>query len=177
MSKLILLQSVSSPLEPPIESPFRLHQTAQQTSRLKSNPPQTRCRNHRSIADRPTQDVVRLPLQVHRHRWHRCPLLRRSRVYRETDWIHTTEDMFWPSVGWYRTLMLPHRDSSIGSLFAGVGKSCLLLQFMDKRFQPVHDHMINIDNKLIKLQIWDTVHHPATFHFCFCYSHLVISFV
>ncbi|KAG6500551.1 hypothetical protein ZIOFF_040399 [Zingiber officinale] len=47
----------------------------------------------------------------------------------------------------------------------GVGKSCLLLQFTDKRFQPVHDltigvefgaRMINIDNKPIKLQIWDT---------------------
>ena len=51
-------------------------------------------------------------------------------------------------------------------LFAGVGKSCLLLQFTDKRFQPVHDltigvefgaRMINIDGKQIKLQIWDTV--------------------
>ncbi|GJN02623.1 hypothetical protein PR202_ga19993 [Eleusine coracana subsp. coracana] len=49
----------------------------------------------------------------------------------------------------------------------GVGKSCLLLQFTDKRFQPVHDltigvefgaRMITIDNKPIKLQIWDTVH-------------------
>lgn len=49
---------------------------------------------------------------------------------------------------------------------AGVGKSCLLLQFTDKRFQPVHDltigvefgaRMITIDNKPIKLQIWDTV--------------------
>ncbi|KAG6418943.1 hypothetical protein SASPL_121150 [Salvia splendens] len=49
--------------------------------------------------------------------------------------------------------------------FAGVGKSCLLLQFTDKRFQPVHDltigvefgaRMITIDNKPIKLQIWDT---------------------
>ncbi|KAH9568085.1 hypothetical protein CY35_03G059200 [Sphagnum magellanicum] len=48
---------------------------------------------------------------------------------------------------------------------AGVGKSCLLLQFTDKRFQPVHDltigvefgaQMITIDNKPIKLQIWDT---------------------
>ena len=48
----------------------------------------------------------------------------------------------------------------------GVGKSCLLLQFTDKRFQPVHDltigvefgaRMINIDNKQIKLQILDTV--------------------
>lgn len=53
----------------------------------------------------------------------------------------------------------------------GVGKSCLLLQFTDKRFQPVHDltigvefgaRMITIDNKPIKLQIWDTV--------CFCFS-------
>ena len=51
-------------------------------------------------------------------------------------------------------------------LFAGVGKSCLLLQFTDKRFQPVHDltigvefgaRMITIDNKPIKLEIWDTV--------------------
>lgn len=51
-------------------------------------------------------------------------------------------------------------------MHAGVGKSCLLLQFTDKRFQPVHDltigvefgaRMINIDGKQIKLQIWDTV--------------------
>jgi len=49
---------------------------------------------------------------------------------------------------------------------AAVGKSCLLLQFTDKRFQPVHDltigvefgaRMVNIDGKQIKLQIWDTV--------------------
>jgi Ras-related protein Rab-2A len=48
---------------------------------------------------------------------------------------------------------------------AGVGKSCLLLQFTDKRFQHVHDltigvefgsRMVTIDNKQIKLQIWDT---------------------
>ena len=47
-----------------------------------------------------------------------------------------------------------------------MGKSCLLLQFTDKRFQPVHDltigvefgaRMINIEGKQIKLQIWDTV--------------------
>merc|ERR1712154_171315 len=46
-----------------------------------------------------------------------------------------------------------------------VGKSCLLLQFTDKRFQPVHDltigvefgaRMINVADKSIKLQIWDT---------------------
>lgn len=47
----------------------------------------------------------------------------------------------------------------------GVGKSCLLLQFTDKRFQPVHDltigvefgaRLINVEGKQIKLQIWDT---------------------
>ena len=47
----------------------------------------------------------------------------------------------------------------------GVGKSCLLLQFTDKRFQPVHDltigvefgaRMISVNDKSIKLQIWDT---------------------
>ncbi|MQM19201.1 hypothetical protein Taro_052200, partial [Colocasia esculenta] len=47
----------------------------------------------------------------------------------------------------------------------GVGKSCLLLQFTDKRFQPVHDltigvefgaRMITVDGRPIKLQIWDT---------------------
>ncbi len=54
----------------------------------------------------------------------------------------------------------------LGSLQTGVGKSCLLLQFTDKRFQPVHDltigvefgaRMVTIDSKPIKLQIWDTV--------------------
>jgi len=47
----------------------------------------------------------------------------------------------------------------------GAGKSCLLLQFTDKRFQPVHDltigvefgaRMVDIDGRQIKLQIWDT---------------------
>ncbi|KAG6392856.1 hypothetical protein SASPL_147084 [Salvia splendens] len=47
----------------------------------------------------------------------------------------------------------------------GVGKSCLLLQFTDKRFQPVHDltigvefgaRMVTIEGRPIKLQIWDT---------------------
>ena len=46
-----------------------------------------------------------------------------------------------------------------------MGKSCLLLQFTDKRFQHVHDltigvefgsRMVTIDDKQIKLQIWDT---------------------
>ena len=48
----------------------------------------------------------------------------------------------------------------------GVGKSCLLSQFIDKRFKEKHDvtigvefgaRMISFDNKNIKLQIWDTV--------------------
>ena len=57
-------------------------------------------------------------------------------------------------------------------LVLGVGKSCLLLQFTDKRFQPVHDltigvefgaRMINIEGKQIKLQIWDTVSITSAF--------------
>lgn len=48
----------------------------------------------------------------------------------------------------------------------GVGKSCLLLQFIDKRFRQKHEvtigvefgaKMITTDDKNIKLQIWDTV--------------------
>jgi Ras-related protein Rab-2A len=46
-----------------------------------------------------------------------------------------------------------------------VGKSCLLLQFTDKRFRTDHDltigvefgaRLVNIGGKQIKLQIWDT---------------------
>ena len=46
-----------------------------------------------------------------------------------------------------------------------MGKSCLLLQFSDKRFQQVHDltigvefgaRMVQVKGKQIKLQIWDT---------------------
>lgn len=49
---------------------------------------------------------------------------------------------------------------------AGVGKSCLLLQFTDRRFQNVHDltigvefgsRMVSVADKQVKLQIWDTV--------------------
>jgi len=48
---------------------------------------------------------------------------------------------------------------------SGVGKSCLLMQFTDKRFEASHDltigveygsRMITIDGKAIKLQVWDT---------------------
>lgn len=47
----------------------------------------------------------------------------------------------------------------------GVGKSCLLLQFTDARFRNDHDltigvefgaKLVNIENKAIHLQIWDT---------------------
>ncbi|KAJ5067224.1 ras-related protein rabb1c-like [Anaeramoeba ignava] len=47
----------------------------------------------------------------------------------------------------------------------GVGKSCILLQFTDSRFQPVHEltigvefgaRTIDIKGDLVKLQIWDT---------------------
>lgn len=62
------------------------------------------------------------------------------------------------------------RENNIGISVAGVGKSCVLLQFTDKRFQPVHDltigvefgaRMITIDGKQIKLQIWDTAGQEA----------------
>ena len=48
---------------------------------------------------------------------------------------------------------------------SGSGKSCLLLQFTDKRFMPDHEltigvefgtRMIEVDGKKIKLQLWDT---------------------
>jgi Ras-related protein Rab-2A len=51
-----------------------------------------------------------------------------------------------------------------------VGKSCLLLRFTDKRFRPEHDltigvefgtRLIDIDDKAIKLQIWDTAGQEA----------------
>ena len=47
----------------------------------------------------------------------------------------------------------------------GVGKSCLLLQFTDKRFRTDHDitigvefgsRMISLQEQDLKLQIWDT---------------------
>jgi Ras-related protein Rab-2A len=51
-------------------------------------------------------------------------------------------------------------------LTKGVGKSCLLLQFIDKRFKADHDTTIGVEfgsknitlkNKTVKLQVWDTV--------------------
>eukprot|EP01069_Polyplicarium_translucidae_P003646 Polyplicarium_translucidae@DN2370_c0_g1_i2.p1 len=52
----------------------------------------------------------------------------------------------------------------------GVGKSCLLLQFTDKRFCAKHDvtvgvefgaRLLSIDNRPIKLHIWDTAGQEA----------------
>jgi Ras-related protein Rab-2A len=49
---------------------------------------------------------------------------------------------------------------------SGVGKSCLLLQFSDRRFRPDHDvtigvefgaKTISVNDKSLKIQIWDTV--------------------
>lgn len=48
---------------------------------------------------------------------------------------------------------------------SGVGKSCLLLQFTDKRFEASHDltigvefgaRLMTVDDKPVKLQVWDT---------------------
>ncbi len=52
---------------------------------------------------------------------------------------------------------------------SGVGKSSLLLQFTDKRFEPSHDMTIGVEfgartvklnGQTIKIQIWDTVPFP-----------------
>lgn len=49
---------------------------------------------------------------------------------------------------------------------SSVGKSCLLLQFTDKRFKATHDLTIGVEfgsrtvqikDQHVKLQIWDTV--------------------
>lgn len=49
---------------------------------------------------------------------------------------------------------------------SNVGKSCLVLQFVDHRFQNLHDPTIGVefqhktvslDGKVLKLQLWDTV--------------------
>lgn len=49
---------------------------------------------------------------------------------------------------------------------SAVGKSCLLLQFTDRRFKNDHDltigvefgaRTVSINDKTIKLQMWDTV--------------------
>jgi hypothetical protein len=63
-------------------------------------------------------------------------------------------------------LPLARSRDLISNISLGVGKSCLLLQFTDKRFRTQHDltigvefgaRPVEIDGKVIKLQIWDTV--------------------
>jgi Ras-related protein Rab-2A len=57
-------------------------------------------------------------------------------------------------------------DTGIASVILGVGKSCLLLQFIDKRFRQKHEvtigvefgaKMLSVGDRTVKLQIWDTV--------------------
>jgi len=70
--------------------------------------------------------------------------------------------------------MLIYSSSSLSEIpvsnviYQGVGKSCILMQFLDRKFKLDHDttigvefgsKTINIRNKNIKLQIWDTVNH------------------
>ncbi|TPP60801.1 Ras protein Rab-2B [Fasciola gigantica] len=47
----------------------------------------------------------------------------------------------------------------------GVGKSCLLLQFTDKRFQPVYDLTIGVEFGLVMYSILDKkqVYHALSF--------------
>ena len=63
-------------------------------------------------------------------------------------------------------LLLSETQVRLISHNIGVGKSCLLLQFTDKRFKATHDltigvefgsRTVNVKDQSIKLQIWDTV--------------------
>jgi Ras-related protein Rab-2A len=56
-------------------------------------------------------------------------------------------------------------DSSTFFFYLGVGKSCLLLRFLEGRFKNQHEptlgvefgsKVFSIENTLVKLQIWDT---------------------
>ena len=108
---------------------------------------------HQGTFVEPIMLFLQLSLQVYHHRRHRHALQPALPV----SYKNTT---FCP-VSCGKCIPVAERTCC-----AGVGKSCLLLQFTDKRFQPVHDltigvefgaRMINIDGKQIKLQIWDTV--------------------
>jgi len=101
--------------------------------------------------------VVRVPVQIHSHRRHGCARASRSRLNR-------ARVVF--SFSFSKTRADDSRILRLSLARAGVGKSCLLLQFTDKRFQNVHDltigvefgsRMVSVANKQVKLQIWDTV--------------------
>lgn len=58
----------------------------------------------------------------------------------------------------------------LNSIFLGVGKSCLMMRFIEGKFRENHDITIGVefgtkkvthDEKTIKLQIWDTVAIPT----------------
>ena len=109
-------------------------------------------------------------------------ILRAQRIFLKIYWrfLRLESQGFLPFVSknQYLGLCMPkikgsntkNRRLIFQNIFSGVGKSCLLLQFTDKRFQPVHDltigvefgaRMINIEGKQIKLQIWDTAGQEA----------------
>lgn len=59
-----------------------------------------------------------------------------------------------------------HHLRNRNNILLGVGKSCLLSRVMDNDFKEEHNvtigvefgsFVIKIDNKIVKLQIWDTV--------------------
>jgi Ras-related protein Rab-2A len=62
---------------------------------------------------------------------------------------------------------------------SGVGKSCVLLQFTDKSFQPVHDMTIGVefgvrtinmdDGASVKIQVWDTAGQEQFLSITRCY--------
>ena len=63
-------------------------------------------------------------------------------------------------------------DTGRTTINAGVGKSCFVLQFIENRFRLEHEptigvqfgvKIIEVNGKLIKLQIWDTVMPPYLF--------------
>ena len=97
----------------------------------------------------PSHHVVLVSFQVHYHRGHRSPLSALAMLLHLVHPpIHSHNHRFsliFPSsvvvksrvalsalVRWWRVVACRGRG-------VGVGKSCLLLQFTDKRFQPVHD--------------------------------------
>jgi hypothetical protein len=115
----------------------------------------------------------------------RCSSDPRRPAPRGGDWIHVAGDLLLGcrvivGVGRYERRLIGWLVVCV----AGVGKSCLLLQFTDKRFQPVHDltigvefgaRMITIENKPIKLQIWDTVR-PSPLSFSLFPALFMVSF-
>ncbi len=71
-----------------------------------------------------------------------------------------------------QTLRFPYQLSIIG-----VGKSCLLLQFVDRKFKQDHDPTIGVEfgsrniqvkGKTVKLQVWDTVYFDLRRNFLNC---------